>query len=496
MKIAFVNAFVPWSPGSDSVVYSPSSGIVFVGSESAALKTGADLVVDVEGRVVVPGLVDAHMHLYSTALSLGRLDLRGVSSLEEIREVLKAAVKEAPPGSWIVGRGWDQEKLKERRMPTRFDIDDVTGDNPVVLIRVCGHVALLNTLALRKMGLLDSERGFGALLEKEGGVPTGIVYEDLVDYVVSRIPPPPPELLKSWILRVLSEYVSLGVTELHSMSVSLEELEAVQRVLTTLPIGYRAYVDPGIAELAAREYKGLVHGVKIFADGSFGARTAALREKYSDAETRGVLRISSEGILSVARRALSLGLQTAVHAIGDLAVAEALKAAEQLPRGSLRIEHASLTPPDILEKIGAVKPEIAVQPHFILSDTWITERLGERAEWVYAFKSLQARTRVYGSSDAPVEPINPWLGVYAAVERGCPEGLPVCRYTYGEKMSFVEALRLYTSYDQRRPSIVVLNSTRLPTSKKEYEALRAYAVLVGGKTVYRAPGARVPDLLA
>jgi predicted amidohydrolase YtcJ len=188
----------------------------------------------------------------------------------------------------------------------------------------------------------------------------------------------------------------------------------------------------------------------------------------------------AEEIAELARVASSQGLELAVHAIGDRAVEEVLRAAEML-HGWIRVEHASLTPPDLLELFSQLRPAVAVQPHFILSDTWIVERLGERARWVYAFKSL-ARTgsTLMGSSDSPVEPLNPWLGVYAAVHRGEPEGLPVAGYTGGEKLSLREAVGLYAQPASRPEDIVVLNITKEPVSRDEFASVRAERVFLKG----------------
>jgi len=486
MDIAIINATLPWLEDADSLLFSYREGVTVAGSTNRVLSRKPSKLIDAEGKLVVPGLADAHMHLYSTAVSLGRLDLRGVTSMEELKLKVKEAVSKAPPGSWVIGRGWDQEKLREKRFPTRFDVDDVSGDTPVVLVRVCGHAAVLNTKALEKLGYLSCAEVLpGNLFQRVDGKLSGVIFEDAVEEALSRIPPPPQGLIKEWMMKVLGEYSSLGVTVLHSMSVDLEELRLVSQVLVgegAPPIEYYAYVDPSHLEEALRNYRSLVRGVKIFADGSFGARTAALRERYSDAETQGILRLRSEEIRSIALSAYSRGLQTAVHAIGDLAVLEALRAAERLPGNAIRIEHASLVPPDIIELISKLKPEISVQPHFILSDTWVEDRLGPRARWVYAFKSLiESGATLYGSSDSPVEPLNPWMGIYASVNRGCPERLAICKYSTGEKLSLREALRIYYQAPKRTPSLVILNTTRIPSTKEDFESIRAHSIISSGK---------------
>ena len=486
MRIALVNVHYPLNEDVDSIVFSMGKGIIYAGREEGVRRFEPAEVLDVDQRVVIPGLEDAHMHLYSTALSFGRLDLSNVRSLEELKEKVRAAVSSAGSGEWIVGRGWDQDKMEEKRYPTRYDIDEVAPNNPVILVRVCGHAAVLNTKALEILGLLEVRGEGEKFIQVEDGKPTGVVFEGLVSYALSRVPDPPLEQVKKLVKKLLQEYLSYGVVSLNSMSVSRVELEAVKSLQDSGEFiqEYRAYVDYGsFLEGVHREFPGLVMGVKIFADGSFGARTAALRERYSDSETTGNLLLDSDKIVAVASEAVREGLEVAVHAIGDRAVEEALKAARRIG-GRLRIEHASLTPPDILETIAELKPRVSVQPHFILSDTWIADRLGDRTKWVYAYKSLLATgAGVLASSDSPVEPINPWLGIYAALNRGEPEGLPVYRYTWYERLNFREALAIYSSSTKQR-SLVVLNIRDLPRSRKEFQRVRAEKILLVDKVIH------------
>ncbi|PLJ78287.1 amidohydrolase [Infirmifilum sp. SLHALR2] len=481
MRLALVNVSYPLNEDVDSIVFSPGKGVLYAGREEGVRRFEPVKVLDVDQRLVVPGMTDAHMHLYSTAISRGRLDLRGVRSLEELREQVRRAVLSAGKGEWVVGRGWDQDKMSEKRFPTRHDIDDVSRDNPVLLVRVCGHAALLNTKAMKILGLLEPSVEGGKFIHVEDGKPTGIIFEDLVGYALSKIPPPPAERVKSLVKTLLSEYLSYGVTSLHSMSSSRSELELVKSLKESGEFiqEYRAYIDyQSFLEGVHRHYPDLVQGVKIFADGSLGARTAALRERYSDGETSGSLLLTAEKIAEIAAEAAGEGLETAVHAIGDRAVEEALKASRRAA-GKLRVEHASVTPPDLLEVVAELRPRLSVQPHFVLSDTWIAERLGERTKWVYAYKSLLSTgATVMGSSDSPVEPINPWLGIYAAVHRGAIEGLAIHDYTWFESLSFEEALTLYVSDPSARRSLVVLNVRSTPRSLQEFQEVRAEVALL------------------
>lgn len=482
MRVALVNARYVLDDDADSVVLSPGKGVLYAGSESGVKRFAPVQVIDVDQRLVVPGLADAHTHLLPAALSRGRLDLRSVRSIEELKERVRSAALSTGRGEWIIGSGWDQDKMRERRYPTRYDLDEAVADKPVVVVRVCGHVAVLNSVAMRELGLLEAGEKTGEFIQVEDGKPTGVVFESLVGYVLSKLPLPPLPKLEEWVKQVLAEYLSYGVAAIHSMSVSETELEVVDSLVKKGEIiqEYRAYVEHSeYSRGLHRKYPHLVSGVKLFADGSFGARTAALRESYSDAEGSGTLLLNSKAMVELASAAAAEGLEVAVHAIGDRAVEEAFKAARKA--GNIRIEHASLTPPDLLEEVAVLKPRISVQPHFVLSDTWIVERLGGRASWVYAFKSLSsAGARLMGSSDSPVEPLNPWLGVYAAVERGREEKLSIHGYSWFEALSFSEAVKLYSEHATTGCSLVVLNAREKPASKSGYEWIRAELLLWSG----------------
>ena len=397
----------------------------------------------VEG-VVVPGFVDAHLHLASLGFESSGLDLRGVESLEELASLLR---REAPRfRDWVYGRGWDQDRLGG--WPTRRLLDEAVPDKPVLLMRICGHVAAVNTEALRRLG--KPLEGDGLLFEEEA-------WEA---YRAARRSLPAARLVLE-AQRVLLEN---GVTTAATMGADAQELRGLIEAWRSgaLRLRVRVYLDRGLAHAlheAGVAPGGLgddmlrVAGVKLFADGSLGARTARLREPYSDDPgNRGRLLLDARGVAREASLAKSLGLDVAVHAIGDEAVLEAVRGLEAAGvRG--RVEHASLTPPDVLEALAVSGARVVSQPRFIVSDYWAPERLGQRTRWLYAYRSMIARGISLGfSSDAPVEPVNPLEGVYAAVARPGPVG----DATRGEALDVETALHLYTA-----GSAAVLGETRL-----------------------------------
>lgn len=411
------------------------------------------VVVRVDDRyLIVPGFVDSHCHLAEVA-RVGRwCCLRGCRSVSEVLSRLSRCGRY---GGWVVGFGWDQEVLGE--FITRDVLDEVFPDVPVCLIRVCGHVAVLNR---RGLELTRVHEKFPSYVD----VDTGAVRECAVDYVRKFIA---SQLGADQIAEELSsavcEFLRYGVTTCAYMSVDLPTLSALflSDVVSKLPIRVFVYLEPDAAtkltELGLPPLWGTdrvrVYGVKFLLDGSFGARTALLREPYSDSPSDyGTMYMDLSEFEELVKRFSSCGWQIATHAIGDKAIEYVIDTYRRVgvmaSRTELRhrIEHSSLTPPDLLNAISVLRPVLCVQPQFILSDFWIVDRLGiTRSRWVYALRSLLSTgAPVVASSDAPVELQNPLLGIYAAVSRGRYEGLRLFEVSSDEVLDVVSALKLYT----------------------------------------------------
>ena len=411
-------------------------------------------VLDANGGTVVSGLVDTHCHPFEYGRLKRSVDLRGTSNITGIRLRLQAGVMRAHPGEWVVGMGWDQEAFPDRKMPSRGDIDDISPANPVSLSRVCGHVALLNSEALRRLGF--ASRSAPEYERDASGGLTGIVKENALTEVYGSIPST-PERAAADIQAFDGEAARLGLTAVHcivSPDGYRDELQALSALAaeSRLALRYRVYVPPESLEFVREQ--GLektlsgervrLNGVKIYADGSLGARTAALREPYADApETSGLLRYSDEELGALVDRVDSLGYQAIIHAIGDRAVEQAAEAIGAVAGASNprrhRIEHAALLPRDLRSKMAKHAIRAAVQPCFVTSDTWAAERLGEdRADDLYPFRSmLEDGLTVSGSSDSPVESLSPVLGMWAAMTRG--GAVPK------EALDLASAFKLYTA---------------------------------------------------
>lgn len=418
---------------------------------------GEVLRLDAHECTVSPGLVDTHCHLFQQGASRRVLDLRGTASITSIRLRLHSRVGRATQGEWIFGSGWDQEMLSEGRFPTKQDIDDLTPNNPALLTRICGHVGLLNSVALKAVAVGESDHTKSELVARDDqGIPTGIVREEALAGVQTKIPKQSSTTIQEDLLTAEYEAAKNGITTIHCILSDNfgQELQVFRSAYEqgSLSLRYRIYAPSSSLEPMERgelrtfpETEMLsLNGVKVFADGSLGARTAALSQPYSDdPSAKGLLRYTREGLLSVLSKIGALGIQAAVHAIGDAAVTQTLEAFAEVQgkqnASRWRIEHASLTNPEIRRRMKEQDVCVTVQPHFVISDRWVEHRLGrERLKDLYSFKSfVDDGIKISGSSDAPVEPLSPILGIWAAMVRS--------GYGEEERLSLNEVLALYTS---------------------------------------------------
>jgi len=467
------------------------------------------VVVDLHGKTAVPGFIDAHAHMTALGHPLPWLDLRGVASIKQIQRRLQAKAQETGKGKWILGRGWDQDRLKEKRFPTRWDIDKASPDNPVLLNRVCGHISVANSKALEiaKMTKETAEE-WGELIDKDSktGEPTGVLREKANDMVWSLPHPSKAALLKT-CSSACSVAVEAGITGVHWFIDKPSELRALQelekrgqlslRVNAVMPVEFlEEFADEGFDGSFLR-----FKCFKVFADGSLGGRTAALQEPYADdASTKGVIYYSLGELKRLITAVDEAGFQVAVHAIGDRAVSETLKAFEDtlgeaaVKKRRHRIEHVSVLNPLLIERIKQLGLLVCIQPHFVISDFWVPNRLGQgRARWTYPFKSLmKSGILAAASSDAPAEPLSPLLGIWAAVTRkSFPE----------ERLSIWEALKAYTVYAAyfsfeedvkgsievgKLADLTVLSDSPFEVKPEKIKDIRVEITVVDGKIVYSA----------
>jgi len=430
-------------------------------------------VIDLAGRTVVPGLADAHLHVLGYALALDQLALAELPSLQAICAAVAEAAGRLAPGEWITGRGWDQDQLAERRLPAKEDLDAVSPVNPVCLHRNCGHIAVVNSAALRRAGIdRNTADPPGGQIDRDpvSGEPTGILREKAMDLVTRLIPAPSPARRRAALERALREAVRYGLTQLQTDDCryggGVAETEALFRGLVgpeAIPIRITQLIPAEqlqeAAELGVRTGSGdpwYRHGpVKIFADGSLGGRTAALLEPYADAPTTmGIYIHEREAFIELVADAHRLGHQVGCHAIGDGAAALFLEAvAEALrrhPRADARhrMIHCQVLSEPLMAQMAALGVVGDIQPVFLRSDGhWFTDRVGPvRAATSYAWRSMREHgIPLCGGSDCPIEPLNPWYGVHCAVNRQDLSGHPEGGWQPAQRLTVAEALDLYTS---------------------------------------------------
>ena len=500
--------------------------VLYVGSSEKVEKIAQELggeIIDLQGKIVLPGFIDSHMHLDELGMSLNMVDLRGVRSIEELKEKVKEHAKKH--GTWVLGHGWDQELFEEKRWPTRWDLDEVVKDKPVMLSRVCLHAAVLNTKAMEMAGLLDLDSP--GIMRDEEGEPNGVVKEEAFELAREKFKETLTlEDYKRFIEDGAKFALSNGVTTVGFVSVEESSIKALGELNAEgrLSIRVRAYLDPGRRGVGERgmygnvdilqalknlgirrgfgEEKLKINGIKILADGSLGARTAWLSKPYSDARTEGYPNISREVLETIVKEAHEAGLQVAVHAIGDATIDMILDVYEHLEKLRHRIEHASILREDQIERISKLGVVLAVQPHFVITDWWVLERVGEeRAKWVYPFKSALKKGIVLGlSTDSPVEPLNPWETVYAAVTRGKYERVPLYNHTPDEVLTLEEALHAYTygsAYilgeeselgtleEGKLADFIVVDRDPFEVGEKELREIRVFETYIGGERKFK-----------
>jgi predicted amidohydrolase YtcJ len=465
-----------------------------------------------DGRLAIPGLVDAHLHLVEIARVPLALDLSAARSLDELRSLVTRWAADHRDGP-IVGRGWHEDRLRERRAPTLRDLDPAVPDRPVVLHHASGHAAVLNTAALTAGGLGNTAGApaSGTIGRFADGSPNGLLYEQTYRSVVGpleRAIPLPGAQLES----TLRSLLAVGLTRVGTLSASAEEVAALRELDAAgrLPLTVRAYLRLAQLDempdslLRARTGRFSIVGAKAFVDGAFGPRTAWLSEPYADDPTGSGLPVGDEeGLAEKIAAAAGRGLSPAVHAIGDRAidrVARLLEPWTSKPGPPARMEHVALTPPRTLDRLDRVRPTLVVQPGFLWSDWWLSARLGRsRARWAYLFRTLIDRGhRVAGSSDAPYDPTDPWRGIRAAVARRDARGLSA-NPNPSEALGGEEALALYTSgaagalgdRDEGRlepgcsADLVVLRYARLSEAVGANDS-PVRETWVGGRRVHRA----------
>jgi predicted amidohydrolase YtcJ len=415
--------------------------VVATGAEAEALE--AKKVIDLDGAWVIPGLVDAHAHLYNLGTVLGRVDLRDTKSAEECIERAQVVEQELPEGAWLRGRSWDQNDWEVTEYPNRQMLDKAFGDRPVYLERIDGHAAWVNSAALRLAGIdVDTADPVGGeILRDADGQATGILIDNAEDLITDVLGDPTPEEIERAFRLGMAEMHRSGMTGVHEMGAPLERIEVLRRGERDGWLDLRLVCYIGGAE-ELEKYEGgpvrpgpsvrlWIDGVKIYADGALGSRGAALLEDYCDRPGhQGLLIQSPEDLQEYIRLSMERDLTATVHAIGDrgnrvtidaiIGAHASLGTDRPLADMRPRIEHAQIVHPDDFVRFRDHGIVASVQPTHCTSDMpWAPERLCEhRLEGAYAWRTfLDLEVALPLGSDFPVEKTSAWLGLYAARTR-------------------------------------------------------------------------------
>ncbi len=536
MQTAVVNAKVYVRDGQfESALLIENGVIAAVGSDEAIKERvgkGAR-VVDAGGRLVLPGMNDSHQHLFCIGQDLATLDLRGARSIDEIVDRGRRFIEENPGSrGGICASGWNQDYFTgEKRVLNRFDLDRISTEIPLYFTRICCHIAAANTAALQKAGITGDttqpEGGHFGL--SPDGTPDGVLHERALE-MVERIIPPVDE--ETWLHRVqkAAQYaVSVGLTSVQSNDVGQGQIDGALafRVINRLhqsgrlPVRYRHqlafYSGEAFRTYLEHEYRPqdndgrlAVGPLKLFKDGSLGARTALMRQDYcDDPGNRGLETISDAEMDEMCALAQKHGMQVITHVIGDGAIEKTLNAYEKVLAGgpnTLRhgLVHCQITDRPQLERIARMGILTLAQPVFLHYDSHIVEsRVGRAlAQTSYAFRTLsELGSPVSFGSDSPVEDCNPFPGIAAAVNRTDPDGFPQGGYVPGERMTVAQAVDCYTvgsAYaefcEEKKgrllpgywADLIVVDRDIFSIDPREIGKTRVLMTMTGGDIVYTA----------
>ncbi|KMY54249.1 hydrolase [Bacillus sp. FJAT-27231] len=424
-------------------------------------------IIDLQGKMVTPGLIDSHLHLSGIAFQYLDLNLIGVTSKQEMLDRIRERANATPPGKWLLGMGWDENLFTDGTIPTIKELDQVAPHCPVFLKRICHHAFLVNSKALEVCHYHPSisvPTGGSIVLDEITKKPTGVLLESASKLITEHIPEHTYDELKFGLEQAMDHVMKRGITSVHTNDPIYlggfdQTYQLYDELLNEKQKGLRCNLLIDYPFLNRLKERGMHAGygndklqigaIKIFADGAFGKRTALLSEAYHDAPGQfGEAQHSQEELYQMVKDAREHSMPIAVHTIGDQAVENVLQILEQFPRVQHRdrIIHVSLLREDVIERLAKPNLVVDIQPRFIVGDfPWVQERLGEeRIQHLYAWKSLLAAgVLCAGGSDAPVEPVDPLLGIHAAVTRRAPsqshDG-----WNKKEKISMLDALKTFT----------------------------------------------------
>ncbi len=500
--------------------------IVFVGSsqEATVFRGPTTRTLDATGRTVVPGMVDAHAHFGGLAQKLRTVDLVGTRSYSEVIARVAEKAKSVPKGTWIEGRGWDQNAWGDTRFPTHDLLSAALPDHPVVLERIDGHATLVNAAAMRIAALSAATKdpSGGKILRDAQGNPTGVLVDNAAEIVGRKVPAPTASALRASLIAATREIHRYGLTGVHDAGASRGAIDLYEDMAKQGQLNLRLYVMISDDSAAIAHYMGLgprsalyngqlwVRAIKLYADGAMGSRGAALLEPYADDPNNSGLLLSAPAhIREVAERGLKAGFQVNTHAIGDRGNRVVLDAYEAALRAvptadhRFRVEHAQILHYDDIPRFAQLGVIPSMQASHQSSDMyWIGKRLGPtRVLGAYAWRSLiNTGVIVPNGSDFPVELVNPLISFHAAIARQDNRDWPAGGWFPEQRMTREEALRsmtlwpAYAAFQEKDmgsitagklADFVVLDQDIMRVPAELVLQTKVVATYVGGTEVYR-----------
>ncbi|WP_260482452.1 amidohydrolase [Sphingomicrobium flavum] len=481
-------------------------------------RPAADFWLDMEGRTMMPGLIDAHGHFLMMGQTMMSLQLFGTDSIASLQQQLAAFAAANPGDGWIVGRGWNHEMFSDGRFPTAADLDAIVADRPVILERVDGHATVVNTMAMQMAGTRDDtpDPVGGAILRGADGKATGVFVDTAMEPLYALVPAYTGKDYAEAIDLAQGIMLEHGLTAMADMGTPDDHWHAMRRAgdegkLKVRVMAYAAGADT-LERIAANGptpwlYGGKLRmgGVKLVTDGALGSRGAWLKAPYADADTVGLQMLTNEQLADSIKRAVALGHQVAVHAIGDAANDQLLDAVEATPNASalrFRNEHTQILDPVDLPRMAASGVIASMQPVHQTSDWKMAEkRLGpDRLSAAYAWRSLaDSGSLLAFGSDFPVEHPNPFVGLEVAVTRidgnGEPEGgwLASERVTLGEALAGFTLGAAYASFAEKQlgaltpgryADFIIIDRDITAMDPSDISETKVLESWVGGRRVY------------
>ncbi len=463
-------------------------------------------VIDCRGKTVVPGFNDAHCHIFALIRKLASIDLSppAVRSIADIKAAVRKRAQSIPPGNWVTGTDYNEFYLAEKRHPSRRDLDEAAPEHPVVLAHRSLHACVLNSLALAMAGITrETPEPPGAVIEREldSGEPSGLLFE-MVGYIRGQVLPPlSDEELAEGIALASKHYLSMGITSLQEASANNDyaRWQALQGFKDSGELKSRVSMMSGFDALPQFQERGLAFG-----SGDERLRLGGVKIVLN--ETAGKLQPPQEKLNRQALDAHRAGFQLAIHCVEPGTVAAAITALEYIAGESSvvgrrhRLEHVSECPPELLERLKHIKAMVVTQPPFIYysGERYLATLPPERQRWLYRIKSfLDAGLVVAASSDAPVVPDNPLVGIYAAVTRRAESGqevLPQEAVSPQQALAMYTTGAAYTSFEEdikgaispgKLADMVILSADPLKSPPELIKDIRVEMTIIGGEVAWQ-----------